>query len=135
MPTPNTNVNLGVGNVDIVYAIQNLQGTTTASVTISNGGTISGEVNKADNNLFGFVIPSTWDGGNITIQGCEVSGGTFLDVYDSYGNLITVTVAGSSRIIALTNNHLQAIAAIPYIKLKSASSVSADRIIKIIVKG
>lgn len=135
MPTPNTNVKLGVGNVDIVYAIQNLKTEATASVTVSNGGTTSGEYYLNGNMLVGLLIPSTWDGGNITIQGSDVSGGTFVDIYDSVGSIVTVTVGGGSRIVSLTGNPLQAVANVPYIKLKTASAVSADRTIKILAKG
>lgn len=135
MPTPNTNVKLGVGNVDIIYAIQNLKTEATASVTVANGATTSGEYYLNGNMLVGLLIPSTWDGGNITVQGSDVSGGTFVDIYDSVGSIVTVTVGGASRIVSLTGNPLQAVANVPYIKLKTASAVGADRTIKILAKG
>lgn len=135
MPTPNTNVKLGVGNVDIIYAIQNLKTEATASVTVANGATTSGEYYLNGNMLVGLLIPSTWDGGNITVQGSDVSGGTYVDIYDSVGSIVTVTVGGASRIVSLTGNPLQAVANVPYIKLKTASAVGADRTIKILAKG
>lgn len=134
MPIPNTNTDLGVGNVDIVYAIQNLKASATSSVVIANGGTISGSYHLDGNLIFGLIIPTGWDGGNITIQGSDSESGTYYDVYDSNGAIVTATVA-ADRLVSLVGNHLQAVANIPYIKLKSASSVGADRTIKILAKG
>lgn len=135
MPTPNTNVNLGVGNVDIIYAIQNLKVANTSSVTVSSGSTVSTQFALEGNLLCGFVIPTGYDGGNITVQGSDASGGTFYDIYDSNGTVVTATVAGDSRIVNLVGNSLQAVASVPYIKIKTASAVGADRVIKVLAKG
>lgn len=135
MPIPNTNTDLGVGNVDIIYAIQNLKVASTSSVTISSGSTVSTQFALDGNLLCGFVIPSGYDGGNITIQASDADGGTFYDVYDSNGTVVTATVAGDSRIVNLVGNSLQATASVPYIKIKSTSAVGADRVIKVLAKG
>lgn len=107
----------------------------TTSVTIANGATVSGAIALGGTTLVGLLIPSTWDGGNITIQGCDTSGGTYVDVYDSNGNIVTATVGGASRIVSLTGNMLQAVANIPHIKLKAASAVGASRTIVVLSKG
>ena len=135
MPNPNTNVNVGVGNVDIVLAIQNLKVASTSSVTISSGSTVSTQFNLDGNLLCGFVIPSGYDGGNITIQASDADGGTFYDIYDSNGTAVIVTIGGDNRIVNLVGNSLQAVASAPYIKLKSASTVGANRTIKVLAKG
>ncbi len=45
-------------------------------------------------------MPASWDAANLTFQGCEVTGGTFANVYDDAGTEYTVT-ASSSRYILL----------------------------------
>lgn len=108
---------------------------TTNSVTISSAGTVSGAITLGGQMLVGLLIPSTWDGGNITIQGCDTLGGTYVDVYDSTGTICTATVGGVSRIVGLSGSMLQAVANIPFIKLKSASAVAANRTIVVLAKG
>lgn len=108
---------------------------TSTSVSIATSGTTSGAITLAGQTLCGLIMPSTWDGGNITIMGCDTSGGTYVDVYDSYGSIVTLTVAGGSRLVGLSGSHLQAVANAPYIKLKAASAVAASRTIVVLTKG
>jgi hypothetical protein len=107
---------------------------TVYSATVANGGTTSDSIFMNGYLIGGIEVPSTWDGGNITIQVATSSGGTFYDAYDSTGNIVTVTV-GTSRYIGITGSFLQAVASAPYIRLKSASAVGADRTLNIAVKG
>lgn len=115
--------------------VANTVQSTTTTVTIATSGTTSGAIALNGNNLVGLLIPSTWDGGNITIQGCDTVSGTYVDVYDSNGSIATVTVGGASRIVGLTGSFMQAVANIPFIKLKTASAVAATRTIVILQKG
>lgn len=105
------------------------------SVTILNGATTSEGIVMNGYMLGGLIIPTIWDGGNITIQVSDSLAGTYVDAYDSQGNIVTLTVSGGSRYIGITGTFLQAIASAPFIKLKSASSVAADRVITVAVKG
>lgn len=118
-------------NVKVANTAQNKS----TSVTIATSGTISGAITLNGNNLVGLLIPSTWDGGNITIMGCDTVGGTYVDIYDSNGNIATVTVGGVSRIVGLTGSIMQAVANVPFIQLKSASAVAATRSIVVLAKG
>lgn len=135
MPTPNTDVKLGVGNVDIVYAIQNLAEAKTASITITSGSTESTVFDMNNKLIVGFIFPAGYDGGNITIKGSDLSAGTYVDVWDSNGSQVTATVATGSRLVSLVGNSLQAVANIPYIKIVAGSAVTADRVIKVLAKG
>lgn len=105
------------------------------SVTVLNGTTTSEGIVMNGYMLGGLIIPATWDGGNITIQVSDSLAGTYVDAYDSQGNIVTLIVAGASRYIGITGTFLQAIASAPFIKLKSAFSVAADRVITVAVKG
>ena len=107
----------------------------TNNAIVGNGTTTTSTISLYGNDLVGLLIPSAWDGGNITIQGCDTQTGTFVDVYDSIGNIVTLTVGGSSRIVGITGSFLQAIANIPFIKLKTALTVGADRTVIVLSKG
>ena len=106
-----------------------------STATISNGGTTSNVITLTSQILVGLVIPSTYDGGNITLQGCATSNGTFVDIYDSNGNICTITIGGANRIVSLTSIFLQSVANVPYLKLKASNTVAADRNITILQKG
>lgn len=105
------------------------------NVLIANGQTTSDFIPLYGNDLVGLQIPSTWEGGNITIMGSYASDGVFVDVYDSSGSIVTLTVGGASRIVSITGTFLQAVANVPFIKLKAASAVGANRTIIVTSKG
>ena len=134
MPTPNTNVNLGVGNVDIVYAIQNLASANTGSVTITSGSTESTVFDMSNKLIAGLIFPASYEGGNVTFLGSDLVDGTFVPVYDSNGAVVIAT-ATASQFVALVGNTLQAVANVPFLKIKSGSAVGADRVVKIVAKG
>lgn len=135
MPTPNTNVNLGVGNVDIIYAIQNLQATNTNSAIITSGSTASTIINLEKTTVTGFQMPSGWDGGNISFEGSDAEDGTFTTIYNSDGTQLGATVVTGSTIVSLVGYTLQGLANVPFVKVISASAVGANRTIKIMSKG
>lgn len=108
--------------------------TIATTVTVGSGTTASGALSMDGYLIGGIEFPSTWDGGNVTIQVGFTADGTFYDAYDSNGNIVTLTV-GTSRYIGITGSFLQAVASAPFIKLKSASAVGADRVLNIAVKG
>lgn len=104
--------------------------------TILNGQTQSqGFVNLGGRQLVALAIPSTYTGGNITIQAAITESGTYNDVYDSNGTKVTLTVGGSDRVVALTGSHLQALSSLQFIKITAASAVGADKVITCIQKG
>lgn len=132
-------------NGDVVNVADSVDGTTktvktqpynsTNSVTVSSGQTTSGGITLGGQMVVGLLIPSTWDGGNITVQGSDTLNGTYVDVYDSSGNICTATVGGASRIVGLSGSLLQAVSNLPFIKIKTANAVGANRTIVILAKG
>lgn len=127
-------VNVG-DSIDTTNNVKTTSSNTSTSATISSGQTVSGAITISGQSLVGLLIPSTWDGGNITIQGCDTVGGTYVDVYDSGGTIATVTVGGASRIVGLSGSILQSVANVPFLKLKAASVVGANRTIVVLSKG
>jgi hypothetical protein len=108
----------------------------TVSWTIANTAAISNSnVDLGGRPLLALLIPAGYEGGNITFQSCDTAGGTYVDVYDSAGTLVTATVAGASRVVALTGTALQALSALQFVMIRTTSNVAADRLIVAITKG
>ncbi|ANY67311.1 hypothetical protein BBD42_13125 [Paenibacillus sp. BIHB 4019] len=101
----------------------------------SGANTTSSYADIKNASLISFRIPAGYDGGAITIQASDIESGTFVDVYDSAGNLLTVPVGGADRVVSLTGAFLQAVSSLRFIKLKCASNVGANREIVLIGKG
>lgn len=104
-------------------------------VTIKAGQTTSDVTDIARCTMISLAIPAGYADGNITLQASDTATGTFTDVYDSGGTIVTITVAGASRVISLTGTQFQAVAPLSFIRLKVASGPAADRVISIITKG
>lgn len=108
----------------------------TVSWTVSSGTAISASnVNLGGNPLLALVIPTGYASGDITFQACDTASGSFVDVYDSDGVIVTATVAGADRVVAMTGTTMQALSALQFVKLKTASAVDANRVIVAITKG
>lgn len=115
-------------------ALTSLTGSQVKQAKILNGQNISESINLEGRTLTAIDVPTGYVSGNITIMASQAENGTYKDLYDSFGSIVTVTVA-DGRIIGLSGSHLQAVACVQFIKLKSASNVIADRAFNLIVKG
>lgn len=70
------------------------------AVAIANGQSLSAAVPLGSAIVIGIEIPAAWTTANLTFQ-ASADDTTYLDVYDSAGTELTVTVGGVSRHIAL----------------------------------
>ena len=86
--------------------------------TIASGASLSEELDTNGFMPVAIKMPGTWSAANLTFQGCEVTGGTFCDVYDNAGTEYTV-VAAASRYILLNP---AAFASFQFIKVRSGTS-------------
>lgn len=103
--------------------------------TIANGQQVSSNyVDMGGKVLVALSLPAGITQTTLTFQACDTPTGTYQDVYDSNGNLVTVQI-GAGRIVSLTGTALQALSALQYIKIKTGTAVTADRTIGIIAKG
>lgn len=100
--------------------------------TIASGETVSNAVQVLQYKVFALKIPAAFDSTAISFQGSEKPDGDFFDVYDQAGNQISITVS-TSRVIGLDAAALE-VAAIPYLKIVSNSSESADRTVLLMAK-
>lgn len=110
---------------------------TTATATIASAASLSGEVDLAGYRNFAIQMPATWTAANLTFQVATASGGTFQDLYDDFGNEVTVTAA-ASRGIAL-DGMAGALAAWRYLKIRSGTTgtpvnQAAERSLVVVMK-
>ena len=101
--------------------------TTTKTVTISSGQSLSTEVDLEGYQLAAIEMPSAWDAAALTFQGSSTSGGTFKDIKSSG---LEVTEPGSSltataNVINSIDVNAMALAPIRYLKIRSGTSGSA----------
>lgn len=99
------------------------------SALISNGQQVSQAIDMAGNTLTGLIMPSSFTGTSITFQS-SVDNTTFIDMYDTAGNALSVTVA-ANRWVAFAP---QDFAGVRYLKLKSGSAEAADRSITLVLR-
>ena len=100
------------------------------SVTILNGATDSGAFNMKDVAFVGLIIPAAFTGASISFKVSDKSDGTFVQLYDETGTLVSVAV-GASRAYALP----AAISGWQYVKVVSASAEVADRVLTFVTKS
>jgi hypothetical protein len=117
---------------DIAYLYHN-RNATTVTWTIAQGATTSDAVDLADRVFAVLMLPSGYDGGNITLQVATTLTGTYADLYTVGGTPCVGTVVGTN--IAITGETLQALAGCRFVRLKCASAVAAQRSIVGVVKG
>ena len=118
--------------------IKDSTGFLTLSATILNSAQISEEVTIPSNYVVvGIIPPTSWDGGNITISSAHTTGGTFFEHYDS-GDASTaaasliINTPVANKIHGIAPSHM--IGLMGYVKINSASTVSADREITLILQ-
>ena len=61
------------------------------TLTIANGGAVSGELDTEDLSVMGIIMPAAWTAADLGIQVTEKSGGTFVDLADQAGNRAKMT--------------------------------------------
>lgn len=64
------------------------------NVTISTGVSVSSIANSRGQSVVGLIIPSTFSGTSLTLVSSTSSTGTFYDMKNSSGDLLTITFNG-----------------------------------------
>jgi hypothetical protein len=111
--------------------------TSTRSVTITNGTSLSAEVDLEGMRLVAILMPAAWTAANLTFQGADVTGGAYADAYDDAGAEVSVTAA-ASRFISLDTRAVKI--AGRFIKVRSGTTgvpvnQAADRTLVLILRG
>lgn len=89
--------------------------------TIANGESLSGPIYTGNAVPVGLVMPAGWTAAVITFQASADGGETWLDLFDTNDNEVSITV-GASRHIALEGLPF---ASTQYLKLRSGTSAAA----------
>lgn len=100
-------------------------------VVIANGGTTSAAINVAGNQVVGFIFPASFEGATISFTAAPTATGTYDAVKNANdGSALTVYSAASTFVPVNPAD----LSALQYFKIVSASSVGADRTIKVIAR-
>lgn len=97
----------------------------TALIDISESTTISTPLQIGDYKLAGIQF-GTMTGTAMTFQASSTVDGTYVPVYDSDGNAISITIA-SDTYVGITGASAAALAAVKFLKLVSGTAELADR--------
>lgn len=110
-------------------------GVVSKSGTIANGDAtgLSTAIQTNGVPVVGIEMPASWTSASMTFQG-SVDGSTYQNIYDQYGNELTLTVAGARDIYFDAYVYLTAC---NYVKVRSGTSAlpvaqGSDRIVKLI---
>lgn len=110
----------------------------TAEVTILAGQSLSDELDLYGNKIIGLIMPDGWDVADIYFSASDVSGGTFVPVYDDSGAETKVIGPVAGRAIGI-DVIAGVLAAFRFLKIRSGPSgapvnQTADRTIKLVMK-
>lgn len=105
----------------------------TRSVTIASGGTTSDVIPVQDYVITGVIIPAAITSTTLTFTACATKDGTFMPVYDSDGNQVSLAVA-ASRAIGLSGAEADALAPFQWIRVVMGSAELAARTLSLALK-
>ena len=106
------------------------------NVTIAAGEKTSTALDKSYFKYMAILLPSNWVTSEITFTGCDTEDGTYLQlVHANDVGAVTIPSVAASKAIVLNGEVLEAMVAIPFIKLVSTQAQTAtDKIIPIVLK-
>lgn len=91
-------------------------------ITISAGESISTAVDKSHHSHIAIFLPANWTTAAITFLGCETFGGTYKQILSATDiSEVTVPAVAASKVIVLDTEFLEALIAIPFLKLRSGT--------------
>lgn len=100
------------------------------STTIAAAATTSAEIPTGGLALCGIKFPPTFTGTTVTFVVCDVSGGTFIPLYNSAG-AVSYTIA-QNRFYAIDPKDFQGVA---FFKIVSGSTEGSTRTLALAMKG
>ena len=109
--------------------------TSDLTTTIASSASLSGSADLGGTTLSGYIMPAAWTAADLTFQG-SVDGANFSDIYDSFGNEVSHSVA-ASRFVALNPADF---AGIRYLKIRSGTTgapvnQAAERIVTLVTRA
>ena len=106
------------------------------SVVISASGSISTVLDKSHYSYMAIFLPSTWTTAAITFLACDTIDGTYNQVVHSTDvSEVNIPTVVASKVIVLDTEFLEALIALPYIKLRSGTlAVSVNQSTEVNIK-
>lgn len=101
------------------------------TATVLNGQTKSDAIDIHGCNIVGIVVPSTFDGSNITFEAASQIDGTYGPVRNTAGSSVTITCAAGDRVADLDAT---VFVAFRYWKLVCGTSQTGDTAFTIIAQ-
>ncbi len=105
----------------------------TLDAIIPNSGTTSPALHLRDYVLVGIIVPAGLTSVTMTFTASDLIGGSYVPVYDSDGNQVSLVTA-PSRAIGLSAAEADALAPFQFVKLVFGSAEGAERTIKVLKK-
>jgi hypothetical protein len=93
---------------------------TTASVVIAESASLSAYFDKRGYSKLSIEMPASWTAADISFAGCSTSGGTYTPVYLAEDGIEITAETSTSRIVSIGIFN-DALAAIPYLKIRSGT--------------
>lgn len=100
------------------------------TITISSGETVSPAIDLIGTYVVGMIIPTTFDGTSLSLQGSNSLDGTYHNVYNTSGSQVTATVA-ASRYVAFVPSDT---ASIRFLKLVAGTMQTGDTTITLVTR-
>ena len=95
------------------------------TVTIAAGGSLSTALDKRYFTYMSILLPSTWTTASITFAGCDTTHGSFNQVVSATDvSEVEIPSVAASKVIVLDTEFMEAVLAIPWIKLRSGTANS-----------
>lgn len=105
----------------------------TISATIASGGTTTDVIPLLGGVAAGIITPAALTSVTFTFTVCDTATGTFVPLYDSAGNLVSITVT-TSRAYGITGAEADALAPWAFIKIVGNAAEAAARTIVVVKK-
>ena len=94
----------------------------TEAVVIAAGASVSTAVDKSHHSHIAIFLPSTWTTAAITFLGSETLTGTYVQVVRATDvSEVAIPAVVASKVIVLDTEFLEALIAIPFLKLRSGT--------------
>ena len=103
------------------------------TATIAASATTSDAIELRDYAMAGFIMPATLTSTTMTFTVCDTKAGTYVPLYDSDGNQISLPVA-AARAIGLSGTEADALAPFAWVKLVGGSTEVSARSVACLLK-
>lgn len=102
------------------------------SVTLEIGETISYPLNTYGTSLVGMIVPSSFSGTELSIQGALTGSGPFYTMKNSSGDAVSITISGAGY-YALAPQDFTSLQFLKFVS--NATQVSEDCIIQVVTRA